>query len=65
MKEELKTILEKYLEKGKNKYLLYMVNGLHLYSAFIQSALQFMPLIHPFTHTFTHQRQRQTTALSS
>ena len=34
-----------------------MVNGLHLYSAFIQSALQFMPLIHPFTHTFTHQRR--------
>ena len=33
-----------------------MVNGLHLYSAFIQSAVQFMPLIHPFTHTFTHQR---------
>ena len=33
------------------------VNGLHLYSAFIQSALQFMPLIHPFTHTFTHQRR--------
>ena len=33
-----------------------MVNGLHLYSAFIQSALQFMPLIHPFTHTLTHQR---------
>ena len=31
-----------------------MVNGLHLYSAFIQSAVQFMPLIHPFTHTFTH-----------
>ena len=27
------------------------------YSAFIQSALQFMPLIHPFTHTFTHQRR--------
>ena len=27
-----------------------MVNGLHLYSAFIQSALQFLPLIHPFTH---------------
>ena len=26
------------------------VNGLHLYSTFIQSALQFMPLIHPFTH---------------
>ena len=34
-----------------------MVNGLHLYSTFIQSALQFLPLIHPFTHTFTHQRQ--------
>ena len=34
-----------------------MVNGLHLYSAFIQSALQFMPLIHPFTHTLTHQRR--------
>ena len=27
-----------------------MVNGLHLYSAFIQSALQYLPLIHPFTH---------------
>ena len=34
-----------------------MVNGLHLYSAFIQSAVQFLPLIHPFTHTFTHQRR--------
>ena len=34
-----------------------MVNGLHLYSAFIQSAVQFMPLIHPFTHTFTRQQQ--------
>ena len=34
-----------------------MVNGLHLYSVFIQSAVQFMPLIHPFTHTFTHQRR--------
>ena len=33
-----------------------MVNGLHLYSAFIQSAVQFT-LIHPFTHTFTHQRR--------
>ena len=31
-----------------------MVNGLHLYSAFIQSAVQFMPLIHTFTHTHTH-----------
>ena len=34
-----------------------MVNGLHLHSAFIQSAVQFMPLIHPFTHTFTYQWQ--------
>ena len=36
---------------------LKMVNGLHLYSAFIQSTVQFMPLIHPSTHIFTHQRQ--------
>ena len=28
-------------------------NGLHLYSTLIQSAVQFMPLIHPFTHTLT------------
>ena len=34
-----------------------LVNGLHLYSAFIQSAAQFIPLIHPFTLTFTHQRR--------
>ena len=34
-----------------------MVNGLHLYSAFIQSAVQCMPHIHPFTHTLTHQRR--------
>ena len=34
-----------------------MVKGLHLYSAFIQSAVQFMPLIHPFTHALTHQRR--------
>ena len=34
-----------------------LLNGLHLHSAFIQSAVQFMPLIHPFTHTFTHQRR--------
>ena len=27
-----------------------MVNGLHLYSAFIQSTLQFIALIHPSTH---------------
>ena len=30
-----------------------MVNGLLLYSTFIQSALQFMPLIHPHTHIHT------------
>ena len=36
---------------------LHLVNGLHLYSAFIQSAVQFKPLIHPFTHTFTLQRR--------
>ena len=34
-----------------------MVNGLHLYSTFIQSAVQFMPLIHPFTHTFIYRRR--------
>ena len=34
-----------------------MVNGLHLYSAFIQSTVRFMPLIHPFRHTLTHQRR--------
>ena len=27
-----------------------MVNGLHLHSTFIQSTVQFLPLIHPFTH---------------
>uniref|UniRef100_A0A0E9XI66 Uncharacterized protein n=1 Tax=Anguilla anguilla TaxID=7936 RepID=A0A0E9XI66_ANGAN len=32
-----------------------MVNGLHLYTAFIQSTLKLMPIIHPFTHTLTHQ----------
>ena len=31
-----------------------MVNGLHLNSAFIQSTLQCMPLIHPFTHQHTN-----------
>ena len=58
-----------YLWRGeKNLHSLVMVNGLHLYStfiqsavhlysAFIQSAVQCMPLIHPFTHTFTHQRR--------
>ena len=34
-----------------------MVNGLHLYSAFIQGAVQIMPFIHPHTHTHTHQRR--------
>ena len=37
--------------------ILEKVNGLHLYSTFIQSAVQFMPLIHPHIHTFTHQRR--------
>jgi len=35
-----------------------MVNGLHLYSAFIDlmatKALYILPHIHPFTHTFIH-----------
>ena len=43
--------------KASAKWHGKMVNGLHLYSAFIQSALLFMPLIHPFTHTFTHKRR--------
>ena len=30
-----------------------MINGLHLYSAFMQSAVQFMPLIHT-THSHTN-----------
>ena len=29
------------------------LNALHLYSAFIQSTVQLMLLIHPFTYTFT------------
>ena len=33
-----------------------MVNGLHLYSAFIRSAVQFMPLIHPTTAIGCHAR---------
>ena len=32
-----------------------MVNGLHLYYAFIQSALQFMPLIHRHIHRHIHR----------
>ena len=32
------------------KWKKHKVNRLHLYSAFIQSAVQFMPLNHPFTH---------------
>ena len=38
-------------------FVFSLLHGLHLYSAFIQSALQFMPLIHPFTH------QRQLAAM--
>ena len=41
-------------DREENKW---WVNGLHLYSAFIQSTLQSMPLIHPFTHTFRHQQR--------
>ena len=37
--------------------LMYL--GLHLYSAFIQSALQCMPFIHPFTHTHIHSHTHQ------
>ena len=38
-------------------YSAFILSAVHLYSAFIQSAVQCMPLIHPFTHTFTHQRR--------
>ena len=41
--------------RGKSFQFFPHCNGLHLY--FIQSALQCMPLIHPFTNTFTHQRR--------
>ena len=51
------------LKKESQRYI--MANGLHLYSAFIQSALQCMPLIHPFTHTFTHQRRLVSSVSSS
>ena len=39
----------------RSQQVLYsvVVKGLHLYSTFIQSTVQFMPLI----HTFTHQRR--------
>ena len=43
--------------------LWWMVNGLHLYSAFLTSGhskhFTILPHIHPFKHTFTHQRRRQ------
>ena len=39
------------------RFSLLVLNGLYLYSAFIQSTVQFMPLIHPFTH------QRQLAAM--
>ena len=49
-----------------------MVNGLHLYTAFLTSGLSkrftILPNIHPFIHTFTHQRRcqpRRATASSS
>ena len=46
--------LELWLERDcyETKFELFghTKNGLHLYSAFIQSAVRFMPLIHPFTH---------------
>ena len=35
---------------------LVMVNGLHLYNAFIHHALQFMPPIHTFTHSHLHSQ---------
>jgi len=38
-----------------------MVNGLHLYSAFIDlmatKALYILPHIHPFIHSFIHRRR--------
>ena len=33
------------------------LNGLHYIVPLFKSAVQFMPLIQPFTHTFTHQRR--------
>ena len=36
-----------------------LVNGAHLYSAFIQSSLQCLTNIHPFMYTFTHRQRRQ------
>ena len=57
-KREVNQVQWRYQNSGNNRIVQTqtreMVNGLHLYSAFIQSALQFLPLIHPFTHTFTH-----------
>ena len=46
------------LSKALYIYIAPLSKALYnLYSAFIQSAVQLMPLIHPFTHTFTHQRR--------
>lgn len=36
----------------------YMVNWLHLYSAFIQSTFCNLPLVRPSTHRLTHRRQQ-------
>ena len=45
----------KFIQEGAVLLLPFviMVNGLHLYSTFIQSAVQFMPLIHTHIHTPT------------
>ena len=42
-----------YLGTRKCTACSVMVNGPHLYSAFIQSDVQFMPLIHPHSPSFT------------
>ena len=42
----------------------YLKNGRHLYSAFIQSAVQLMPFHSPtHTHTHTHTHQRRLAAM--
>ena len=43
-------------------YTLSMVNGLHLYSAFIQSPVQLVPT-HTRTHTRTHTHTHTLTTL--
>ena len=40
--------------RNEKERLPSQLNGLHLYSAFIQSAVQFMPVLHPYTHTHIH-----------